>query len=106
MPDSCKYDTREVAALMYIYVLNRHYFIRPMNMHCFGGSSEVSSADPSLSLPHQSHTVPVATRPCALRAVESSCCGGHGLSLVPLRMVNATPLSVVVAARPAGRNSH
>ncbi|KAL2738837.1 hypothetical protein V1478_001403 [Vespula squamosa] len=36
-------------------------FIRPMNMHCFGGSSEVSSADPSLSLPHQSHTVPLAS---------------------------------------------
>ncbi|KAF7383443.1 hypothetical protein HZH66_012793 [Vespula vulgaris] len=30
-------------------------------MHCFGGSSEVSSADPSLSLPHQSHTVPLAS---------------------------------------------
>lgn len=58
----------------------------------FGASSEVSSADPSLSLPHQSHTVPLATtRPRFL--YEPRCKAAEGtVSFLSQNGKRATPL--------------
>ena len=53
----------------------------------------MSSADPSLSLPHQSHTVPVATRPRVLLALLQTRWPAEGtVSFPSLRMANDTPL--------------
>lgn len=58
----------------------------------------MSSADPSLSLPHQSHTVPLATPPYTSRAAKLP----RARSRSSLRMVNAPFLST----EPPHRHFH